>query len=65
MIWITSDLYWQVELDQNFVDGARSTLTYDYARRSETMAMAVSTRVLWIDEANILFRLPRHMSMKF
>ena len=31
-----------VELDQNIVDGARSTMTYEYARKSETVSAAVS-----------------------
>ncbi|TYJ56451.1 hypothetical protein B9479_002854 [Cryptococcus floricola] len=32
-----------VELDQDLVDGARSSMTYDYARRSETAATAATT----------------------
>lgn len=31
----------QTELDQNIVDGARSLLTYEYARKSETVMAAV------------------------
>lgn len=31
----------QIELDQNQVDGARSSLTYEYARKSQTVMSAV------------------------
>jgi hypothetical protein len=31
----------QVELDQDTVDGARALLTYEYARKSETVMAAV------------------------
>jgi hypothetical protein len=36
----------KVELDQNIVDGARSSMTYDYARKSETVMAAASTAYL-------------------
>ncbi|WVR06565.1 hypothetical protein IAU60_003596 [Kwoniella sp. DSM 27419] len=35
-----------VKLDQDIVDGARSSMTYDYARRSETRISAASTAYL-------------------
>ncbi|ORY30613.1 cytoplasm protein, partial [Naematelia encephala] len=35
-----------VELDRNLVDGARSLLTYEYARKSETVSSAASTAYL-------------------
>ncbi|OXG18692.1 cytoplasmic protein [Cryptococcus neoformans Tu401-1] len=35
-----------VELDQDLVDGARSSMTYDYARRSETVLGAAGTAYL-------------------
>jgi hypothetical protein len=36
----------QIELDQTLVDGARSSLTYSYARASETVSAAASTAYL-------------------
>ncbi|WWC88419.1 uncharacterized protein L201_003330 [Kwoniella dendrophila CBS 6074] len=35
-----------IKLDQDIVDGARSSMTYDYARRSETILGAASTAYL-------------------
>lgn len=44
---ISSDF--QVELDQNTVDGARALLTYEYARKSETvMAAACLSSCLFV-----------------
>ncbi|WWC62849.1 uncharacterized protein I303_105447 [Kwoniella dejecticola CBS 10117] len=35
-----------IKLDQDIVDGSRSSMTYDYARRSETVLSAASTAYL-------------------
>ena len=37
---------YQVELDQDTVDGARALLTYEYARKSETVIAAASSAYL-------------------
>ena len=43
----------QVELEQDILDGARSSMTYDFASKSETVGAAVSLPVfciiLWPD----------------
>lgn len=36
----------QIELEQNIVDGARASLTYSYARGSETVGAAAGTAYL-------------------
>jgi hypothetical protein len=38
----------QIELEQNIVDGARASLTYSYARASETVGQAAITA--YVDE---------------
>lgn len=42
LIWRTLSFWVQVELEQNIIDSARSSLTYSYARKSETVMGAVS-----------------------